>query len=62
MPETIRESTIRNWVGGPSLSRGQTYVRQKALFNLQREGNILKGFCHGSSPVPYQLRLVVNGN
>jgi len=61
MAETIRESTIRNWVGDTSFSRGQKYYRQKALFNLQREDTILKGFCHGSSPVPYQLRLVVSG-
>ena len=56
------ESDVRHRVGQASFDRGRRYFRDKAIFDVRREGRTLKAACHGSLPDPYYLHVTFGDN
>ena len=50
-------SDVRHRVGQASFDRGRHYFRDRAIFDVRREGRTLKAACHGSLPDPYYLHV-----
>ena len=55
-------SDIRHRVGQASFDRGRHYFRDRAIFDVRREGRTLKAACHGSLPEPYYLHVTFGDN
>ncbi len=53
----LSEGTVSAWVGPRGLRLGRSYLESDAVFDLRRQGSTLKGFCEGSMPQPYRLRV-----
>ncbi len=51
----LTESKIRDWVGAASFQKGQPYFKQGSIFETYREGDTLKGRCHGSRDSAYRV-------
>ena len=50
-------SDVQHRVGQASFDRGRRYFRDRAIFDVRREGRTLKAACHGSLPDPYYLHV-----
>jgi uncharacterized Zn finger protein len=55
----VTDQTIRRHVGERSLSLGERYVQDGAVFNARRQGQVLKARCQGSRDQAYQVEVTL---
>ena len=58
----LSEDLIKRYVPDPSFGRGRSYYRNGAIFDTVRRGNQIEGFCAGSTPEPYQVKVTLTKN
>lgn len=58
---SLTEATIRNLTTAQSFSRGQAYLRDGAVLEIEQRGDLLLAEVEGSEYEPYQVRVRLDG-
>ena len=58
---SLTEATIRNLTTAQSLSRGQAYLRNGAVLEIEQRDDLLMAEVEGSEYEPYQVRVSGSG-